>query len=679
MPDSSIQCGRHERVQTPGLVTNPLGRPVYVTLGCFVLAFAFGVRPLARHQPPQQPPTFQSSVDVVRVEASVLDKDRRPIRGLTAADFTLRENGQERPIVVFAPVELPAVPAATGAGGGWLQDAPRDVVSNAGTDAGRLIVIAFDWSIRFYDQAVARRIALAAVDRLGPADEATVLFTRPNAAAGKPQGFTPDHARLRAAINQPFALALTDPHPDTSGHIIDPEGYNSGDCQCGICTLETLTQLGQTLRTVSERPKVVLFIGTYVRAVDEMRPTPVPVVPEGQIRPSFSTLRGTTDCSRRLDDARQAFERAMGEANITVHVLDPVGLDSGVSSPLGPGRTRERLDSMTIIADMTGGRTVTNTPAPEDHIAAIFEESSAYYILGFTPAPGRNDTTRRIEVRVRPGLIVKARNQYSAVEQPAAGRRREDALSRAVGRVLPTREVPLELSAVPMIAGTKGAAVLVGRVPPGVARPTAMISAAFTPRAAPVTSRRIAIPSAAGDGGDATGLALVSALALEPGSYEIRLGAEHSGSAAGSVHTFVDIPDFRQAPLSMSGALFHVAPEEPGVPRSEIDGVLPFVPTARRSFASSDTVSAFVQVSQGTGRKDALQPVTVRLRIDDTQATAVRTQTGALSPAQFGSNRTANSRLTLPLRDLPPGQYLLTLEAALADRRIERQVRFELR
>jgi hypothetical protein len=651
VPDSSIQCGRHESVQILGLVTNQLGRSVYVTLGCFVLAFAAGVRPLARPQPPQQPPTFQSSVDVVRVEASVLDKERRPIRGLTAADFTVRENGQERPIVAFAPVELPAAPAATGAGGGWLQDAPRDVVSNAGTDAGRLIVIAFDWSIRFYDLAVARRIALAAVDRLGPADEATVLFTRPNAAAGKPQGFTPDHARLRAAINQPFALALTDPHPDTSGQIIDPEGYNSGDCQCGICTLETLTQLGQTLRTVSERPKVVLFIGTYVRAVDEMRPTPVPMVPEGQIRPSFSTLR----------------------------VLDPVGLDSGVSSPLGPGRTRERLDSLPIIADMTGGRTVTNTPAPEDQIAAIFEESSAYYILGFTPAAGRKDTTRRIEVRVRPGLVVKARNQYSAVEQPEAGRRREDALSRAVGRVLPTRDLPLELSAVPMIAGTKGAAVLVARVPPGVARPTTMISAAFTPRAAPVTSRRIAIPSAAGDGGDATGLALVSALALEPGSYEIRLGAEHSGSAAGSVHTFVDISDFRQAPLWMSGVLFHVAPEEPGVPRSEIDGALPFVPTARRSFASSDTVSAFVQVSQGTGRKDALQSVTVRLRIDDTQATAVRTQTGALSPAQFGSNRTANSRLTLPLRDLPPGQYLLTLEAALGDRRIERQVRFELR
>jgi hypothetical protein len=273
---------------------------------------------------------------------------------------------------------------------------------------------------------------------------------------------------------------------------------------------------------------------------------------------------------------------------------------------------------------------------------------------------------------------VKARKQYTPAEQTAASRP-EDALVHAVGRVLPARDVPLELSAVPMIAGARGAAVLVGRLAPGAARPIATLSAALTPRAAPVTSRRIAIPPVSGNGNGSTGLALVSALALEPGSYEIRLGAELPGSASGAVHTFVDIPDFKQAPLSMSGVLLHVAPEEPGVPRSEIDGALPFVPTARRSFASADTVSAFVQVSQGTARKDPLQPVTLRLRIEDAQAIAQRTQTGTLSPAQFGSNRTANSRLTLPLRDLQPGHYLLTLEAALADQRVERVVRFEMR
>ena len=625
----------------------------------------------------QPPPIFRSTADVVRVEASVLDKNRRPVRGLTADDFTVLENGRPRPVVAFTSVDLPA-PAPAPAAAGWVRDAPRDVVDNDGTDAGRLVVIAFDWSIRFYDQALARRIALAAVDRLGPTDEATVLFTKPSGTAGTPQGFTADHARLRAAINQPFAVALTDPHPDRSKRIIDPEGYESGDCFCGLCTLEALKQLGHALRNVSQRPKVVLFIGTYVRTFEGMRPTQVTPVP-GRITPSFSTMPGY-ECPGRLRDARRDFERSIGEANVTVHVLDPVGADTEASTPLGEGRMRERLDSLPAIADMTRGRTVTNTATPDDHVASILDESSSYYVLGFTPAsPAKGDATRRIEVRVRtPGATVKARNQYNAAEQPAPASPASPALTRAVTDVLPARGVPLEMSAVPMIGGSQPAAVLVGRLGTGVARPTAMLTAAFTPRAAPVVSRRIAIAPSTGGAAGPAALGLVSALPLEPGSYEIRAAAELPGGATGSVHTFVDVPDFRQAPLSISGVLLHVAPEEPVASRDEIDGVLPFVPTARRTFTSTDAVSAFVQVSQGTSRKDPLQPVALILRIDDAQGTAVRNQTATLTPAEFTGHRTANSRLSLPLRELPAGPYLLTLQATLGERRTERLVRFQL-
>jgi VWFA-related protein len=643
-----------------------------------VLLSAGSVWLLAQQQMPQPPSIFQSAVDIVRVEASVLDNQRRPARGLRAADFTVLENGEERPIVAFAPVELPPPSASQTAG--WVRDAPRDVVSNDGPDAGRLIVIAFDWSIRFYDQALARRIALAAVDGLAPADDATVLFTKPSGSAGKPQGFTKDHALLRAAINQPFAVALTDPHPDRNKRIIDPEGYESGECLCGLCTLDSLAQLGRTLRTVSQRPKVVLFIGTYVRTFEGMRPTPLaPVIP-GRITPSASTAPGT-ECPARLHDARRTFERAMGEANVTVHVLDPVGIDTEPSTPLGPGRLRERLDSLPVIADITGGRTVTNTETPDAQVPSILDESRAYYVLGFSPsASAKRDTMRRIEVRVRPrGFTVKARNQYNLAEQPTSPGRPEDILTRAVGDVLPARSVPLEVSVVPMIAGSRSAAVLVGRLGADAARPTAMLSAAFTPRAAPVVSRRIALGPAAAGGSGSAALGLVSALALEAGSYEIRVAAEVPGGAAGSVHTFVDIPDFRRATLSMSGVLLHVDPEEPVASRDEIDDALPFVPTARRTFARGDTVSAFVQVSQGTMRKEPVGAVTLRLRINDTTGATLRNETGALSPAEFAKNRTAHARLSLPLRELSPGQYLFTLEATLGDRRAERVLRFEMR
>ena len=62
----------------------------------------------ARQQaPPPQPPTFRTGVDVVQIDVSVLDKARRPVRGLSAADFTVLEDGKPRPIVAFSAIELP--------------------------------------------------------------------------------------------------------------------------------------------------------------------------------------------------------------------------------------------------------------------------------------------------------------------------------------------------------------------------------------------------------------------------------------------------------------------------------------------------------------------------------------------------------------------------------------------
>ena len=659
---------------TRSVLTSVSWNSLVCSVAAAVLLSGSAVSPQGR-QPPNQPPAFRSTIDVVRVEASVLDKDRRPVRGLTAQDFTVLEDGRERPVVVFAPVDVP--PASTETATGWVSEAPRDVVSNEGTNAGRLVVIAFDWSIRFYDQALARRIALAAVDGLAPADQAAVLFTMPGGGA-RPQGFTADHALLRAAINQPFAVALTDPHPDRSRRIIDPEGHERGDCLCGVCTLDSLTQLGRTLRTVSQRPKVVLFIGTYVRTFEAMEPTAAPTPVPGRITPSFSTMRGTTDCPGRLRDAREAFERSMGEANVTVHVIDPVGMDSEDSTPLGAGRMRERLDSLPALAELTGGRTVTNTSAPQARVASILGESGSYYILGFTPAAtGKADGIRRVEVRVRPGgLTVKARNQYSLAQQTSTGRP-QDLLTQAVNDVLPARDVPMEVAAVPFIAGQRTTAVVVGRVG-AAARPTAMLTAVLTARAVPVTSRRIAIPPARGEAARPAWLGLVSVLALDPGTYELRTAVESPGGAAGSAHTFVEIPDFRRARLSMSGLLLHVAPDEP-VALNELGDALPFAPTARRRFASTDLVSALVQVSQGTARKEALQPATLRLRIHDPGGAEVRNQDGALDPAGFARNRTASARLAVPIRGLSPGEYLLSLEATLGPDRVERWVRFEVR
>lgn len=75
-----------------------------------------------------QPPVFRTGVDVLQLDVTVLDRDRRPVRGLTAKDFTILEDGQRRSIVGFSGVELAPPPSGPPAG---LALIGPDVTTNA--------------------------------------------------------------------------------------------------------------------------------------------------------------------------------------------------------------------------------------------------------------------------------------------------------------------------------------------------------------------------------------------------------------------------------------------------------------------------------------------------------------------------------------------------------------------
>ncbi len=44
--------------------------------------------------PQVQPPQFRAAVDLVHLDVSVLDRNRRPVRGLSASDFIVLEDGK---------------------------------------------------------------------------------------------------------------------------------------------------------------------------------------------------------------------------------------------------------------------------------------------------------------------------------------------------------------------------------------------------------------------------------------------------------------------------------------------------------------------------------------------------------------------------------------------------------
>ena len=99
--------------------------------------------------PPTQQPVFRSGIDIVQVDVSVLDRDRLPLRHLTAADFTVLEEGKPQEIVVVAPVDTPMVdlPATP-----WIREVPPDVRTNDLGDA-RLFAIILDDALSALDEA----------------------------------------------------------------------------------------------------------------------------------------------------------------------------------------------------------------------------------------------------------------------------------------------------------------------------------------------------------------------------------------------------------------------------------------------------------------------------------------------------------------------------------------------
>jgi VWFA-related protein len=634
------------------------------------------------------------------VDVSVLDQSRRPVRNLTAADFTILEDGKPRPIVAFVPVEL-AEPAPAAGRAPWLRDVAPDVITNDVRPEGRLVVIMLDWSIRFVDQQLARRIAAAAVDQLGPDDLAAVVFSSAFANSGTPQNFTADRARLLAAINRPFAMALHNPpigpaHDPRNGNEVmldDPEGYESGDCLCRVCVPETIARIADAVRDVQGRRKSLLFIGTYFRSYEALqgptsRPAPGPPASiTGIVRPSVNTMA----CAGRLKDAREKMVRATALANLTIHTLDPVGIETALNSPLGGSLVgiQERQHDLPVLADLTGGRTVMNTETPEAQLPALFAESHSYYLLAFAPADARaNGKLRRIEVKVnRPDVAVRTRSGYFAGETRAPDRGPTVVAPEAAAAlegVLPRRDLPLSVTVAPFAtpgAAEAAVAIVLGvrqPVAPDRAQPSApvkVLAAAFDRNGRSVNSetQTVGVTLRA----DATGsmpYEVVSRLALKPGRYEVRVALDGAASGRASVYTYVDVPDFARQPLSLSGIVVSASPAVLSAPKDAFANLLPVVPTARRHFGRTDRATAFVRVYQEAGKP--AQKVDVAARLVDAGDQVLTNVVTSFGADRFAGNRGADYRVDLPIERLGNGEYLFVIEATQGEHTARRGVRF---
>jgi VWFA-related protein len=169
-------------------------------LAALAVTTALAAAPLRAQAPAHAPArtTFRSSVDLVSIQASVRDRRGRPMKGLTTADFDVRDNGESRPILSLR--------------------------SDHGSPVSLAILVDMSGSMRVGSKmAMARQAFDTIVSQLRGGEDEVALFTF-DSALHERQPFTTDFARLRSALDdlRPFgATSLYDATAATARRLSD--------------------------------------------------------------------------------------------------------------------------------------------------------------------------------------------------------------------------------------------------------------------------------------------------------------------------------------------------------------------------------------------------------------------------------------------------------------------------
>ncbi len=664
----------------------------------FVCAAALvALLPIHAQEPesaPQQP-IFRADIDLIEMDVSVLDRNRRPVRGLTADDFTVLEDGRPQRVVAVAHVDLAEHDQARSA---RMRYVARDVAANDLSDQlgdGRLIAIVFDdVNLPADDPDIvrsARETARYIVDQLGPSDMAAVVYAHN---AGRTQDFTSDRSKLLDAIDrfQPAVLDWIGPTPGGMG----PGGGDMiqqwsptlarSPCMRGEPAVPALDTVASRLATAAGRRKALMFISVGVAL----------------------SLSATDSCGSQLADVMKGVFRKAQRANVNIYGIDPAGVGGyqqylrtrlatrGAESTI-PGRrrvprgVRTLQDFMRVLADQTGGRAVINTDAIEMSVDQILAEDRVYYLVGYETANGAPDGRfRKVEIRVnRPGVSVRSRSGYWAPNAGDVIDRRlvggPTAADSAMSGLTHVQGVPLRAVATPVARAADGAGSGARRV--DVA---AVLSVGFPPiRAAvdetlTITRNVYDADGRAGDpvrtiehvrlepgGGDEARHDMTQRLTLDPGRYQIRFHVQSAVlDASGTVFVEVDVPDLSRSALALSGLIVSGGPAR-GVTRSgDVDWLPSVVPTSSREFTTSEALSGVLRVYQAAADR---APVTVTTELLDASDAVRFEATSELAPEMFGADGGAPLRLDVPLQGLEPGPHLLSVTARLPGGRTARR------
>jgi VWFA-related protein len=342
------------------------------------------------------------TVSVVEVPVTVVDGSGNPVRGLTAANFKLLDNGKEREIMSFDTID-------------FASNESMQAVSPMNPAARRNFLLLFDLS--FSNPANLARAQEAArnfVTKAAQARDLVGVGTVDNQHGFRLlTAFTTDRQLVTDAIAHPGSdLKSTDPlHLGNEGNSAEMTDHSSisgrGNGGLGDDNLASLLAsaqkqnretvraqvekqmdylggLAKTLRTVSGRKQVIFlsegFDPRFVQGRDA-RDSWV-----GDSEAAVHGAQGNVDSDARFGSTGtmtvlQSMAKFFRGSDVVLHALDIQGVR--VQNDVNEGATVNSNAGLNLLAEPTGGMVFKNANKIEDDFGRMMRSQEVVYVLSF--------------------------------------------------------------------------------------------------------------------------------------------------------------------------------------------------------------------------------------------------------------------------------------------------------
>ena len=544
-----------------------------------------------------QTPQFRAGVDLVVIDAVVLDNKGEPVSTLTADDFVIKAGGRPRKIVSAQYVR---VTQPTGGTTVSSMDATIAAVpvatSNQVPHTGRSFVIVADTN------GITAGNGHLVFDRISTfvgglnAEDLVGLAVLPG---GKPRvDLTTDHARVRDAAQR---IVGWNPPATTTMSPGEAAMIARGDMDTLTAYLDRIGSGPGVIRDrkvcrnpASGRPVSGGAGGTQVdpsfdmtdcssvaeQALDQYRRQSNAVLETlGALAEAISPIEGPKtlvfvseglSIDGRNNDQLQNFARKAEAARVTLYALQPQIALMEASSNGGPTATARLLDrqfgldglASTAVAARGAAFSIAGTA--DFALKQIDRESSGYYLLAFERDDKDKDNARvPIDVKVnRPGFDVRARSSVTPKPTTASATSKVPADSKAaIGELI---RWPL---AVPDLA--MDADVYVTRRDATATKAQALVAVEFAPASVAIDVTGFEVTDANGDGvldnfeqqpttiTRANGRRLyLGALPLDPGTYTLKFAAIDKSGRRGSIERRFAVSDAATDTIRVSDVIF---------------------------------------------------------------------------------------------------------------------------